>query len=363
MPDFSHRPLPIAIHEITPDWLSAALRTRAPDVTVRSFEIVDLMRGTCTKIRLRLDLDEAGRRAGIPDTVILKGGFEPHSREMDFMHEKEIRGYRDVLPVLGLRSPTSYFADFDAERRQGIVIMEDLVARGVTFCNPLEPQNYAQVSGRLSALAQFHAKTWGTRDFLPGGKWQDVETLFGYLRPYFSLYFEPKTWAKFAVLPQGAAASVRFLNREWAVMAAERMKQLSLRLPNSILHGDAHLGNLYIDKDGTPGFYDSLSTRGPGMLEVAYHIGCALDTADRPRWESALIRDYLNQLERDGVEAPSFDEALRQYAIFLAYGFLIFIINEAAFQSGATNTAYVARFSAAMLAHDTYGALESIVLP
>lgn len=358
----SHRPLPITIEEITRDWLTAALRTRVPDATVRNFEIVDLMRSTCTKIRLRLDLDEAGRRAGIPDTVVLKGGFEAHSRDMDYMHEKEIRGYRDVLPALGLRAPKSYFADFDAERRQGIVIMEDLVARGVTFCNPLEPQSYDQVSRRVSALARFHAKTWGTREFLPGGKWQEVQTLFGYLRPYFDAYLEPKTWAKFVALPQGAAASIRFQNREWAVNAVKRMTHASSQLPNSILHGDTHLGNLYIDNDGAPGFYDSLSTKGAGMLEIAYHIGCALDSADRPRWECALIRDYLSELERNGVEAPDFDEAMRQYAIFLAHGFLIFIINETFFQSGAVNTAYVARFNAAMLAHDTYGALESLPL-
>jgi hypothetical protein len=39
------------------------------------------------------------------------------------------------------------------------------------------------------------------------------------------------------------------------------------------------------------------------------------------------------------------------------------IARESIRQNGATNTAYVARFSAAMLAHDTYGTLESIVLP
>jgi hypothetical protein len=70
----SHRPLPVAIEEITRDWLTAALRTGTPDVTVRAFEIVDVNRGTCTKIWLRLDLDEMGREAGIPELVFLKGG-------------------------------------------------------------------------------------------------------------------------------------------------------------------------------------------------------------------------------------------------------------------------------------------------
>src|SRR5262249_13817085 len=156
--------------EIDCDWLTAALRTRAPDVTVNDFSIVDINRGTCTKIRLRLDMDEAGRRAGIPKTVILKGGFESHSRVMHAMHEKEVRGYREVLSALGLRCPAYYFADYEAERLQGIVIMEDLVARGVRFCHPLEPQTHEQVAARLTALARFHAKTWGSPGFASGGQ-------------------------------------------------------------------------------------------------------------------------------------------------------------------------------------------------
>lgn len=146
VPDRASRPLPITLEEIDLDWLNAALRTRAPDATVRSAEILDLMRSTCAKVRIKLDTDEAGRRAGIPQTVILKGGFEPHSRELANMHEFEVRGYRDVFPAVPLPTPLWYFADYDAERRQGIVILEDLVARGVTFCSALRPQSFAERS-------------------------------------------------------------------------------------------------------------------------------------------------------------------------------------------------------------------------
>ena len=109
MPATSHRPLPITIEEITREWLTAALRTRAPDVTVRDFRIVDTIHATTTKLRLKVELDDAGKRAGIPELLILKGGFEPHSRLLCQMHEREVRGYRDVLPVLKLPSPALLF--------------------------------------------------------------------------------------------------------------------------------------------------------------------------------------------------------------------------------------------------------------
>ena len=96
------------------------------------------------------------------------------------------------------------------------------------------------------------------------------------------------------------------------------------------------------------------------MLEVTYHMICAMDVADRACWEGALIQHYLEALCRAGVEAPSFDEAMHQYAIFMVYGYCVFIINETFFQSGAVNTAYTSRFSAAMLAHQTKQKLAAL---
>lgn len=360
MPDRPVRPLPVTIEEIDRDWIAAALRSRVPDASVGAAEIVDVKRGTCTKIRLRLEVNEAGKRAGIPETVILKGGFEPHSRDMCYMHEGEARGYRDVIPVLKLHSPACYFADYDTERRQGIVIMEDLVRRGVTFCHPLEPQSFEQVAHRLGILSQFHAKTWASPELSPGGRWACLPDMPIRSQTYFKQYLTPETWRRFVESPRGAAASVYFHERSWMVDAIDRIAELSARLPYALVHGDTHLGNLYIDVDGKPGFYDIQPHRAPPMMEVAYHIGCALDQSDRRRWEGPLVQHYLEELTRSGIEAPDFEDAMRQYGIFLAHGYCVFLLNESFFQSEAINTAYTARFSAAMIDRDTIGLLRAV---
>src|SRR5690606_1715477 len=108
------------------DWLTAALRTRAPGVTVEDFAIADVVYATSTSVRLDLKLDEAGRRAGIPDSVFVKGGFQTHGRELIFMHRLETLGYRELLPGSALNAPRCYFAEYDDERAQAIVILEDL---------------------------------------------------------------------------------------------------------------------------------------------------------------------------------------------------------------------------------------------
>jgi hypothetical protein len=361
MTDTGARPLPVEIEEIDKDWLTRALRTRAPGVTVRGFDVVNMHRSTCTKIRLRLDLDEAGKRAGIPQSVILKGGFEPHSRDWHYMHEREVRGYRDVIPVLGLPAPACYFADYDPERRQGIVIMEDLVVRGVTFCQPTQPQTYEQVARRLSVMARHHAQTWASPDFAPGRRWDWAEDVLATNEIYFAGFLEPEPWNRYVTSPRAAAASTRFLDKAWIRSTFGKLLRFSRDLPHVMVHGDTHLGNLYIDRDGTPGFYDSLPGRSPAMEEISYHVTGALDLADRRRWEGSLIQHYLDELARNGVrEPPSFDDALHQFGVFLARGFTVFLFNDSYFQPEANNTAYAARFSAAMLDHDTAALLEKI---
>lgn len=365
MSEVSLMPLPTEVDAITADWLTQALRTKHAGVTVRSAEIVDVIRGTCTKIRIGLELDDEGHRAGIPASIMLKGGFEPHSRNvtMNHMHEREVRGYREVLPELGLPSPACYFARYDPEVGQGIVIMEDLAAKGVTFCSALEPQSFDQVARRLTVLARFHAQTWNSSEIAPGGKWSDLVDFYDVMDGFFYEKANPENWARFCGLPRGAAVSKRLQDRDWMTAGWERLKHYSRDLPRCVLHGDIHLGNLYIEKDGTPGFLDTLASLGPGMLEVSYHITASIDVADRRNWEGALVQRYLDELRANGVEAPSFEDAMHQYVMAMVYGHFIWMTTESRYQPEAVNAANCARMSAAMLDHDAIGVVNAVALP
>lgn len=362
MADRDYLPLPLTLDEIDSGWLTRALRTQAPGVSVLKSNIIELIGGTSTKVRLALELDDAGRRAGIPSQVILKGGFESHSRGMYHMHLKEVRSYRDVVSALGLRSPGCYFAEVDEERQQGIVIIEDLSARGVEFCHPLKPQTREQVLRRLGDLARFHAQTWDSAEFGAGQRWGWLNQALPEGRNYFDQFMEPGVWERYISAPQAASASVHFLDSGWMGDALRRAGALAARLPHAALHGDTHLGNLYVDVDGVPGFFDSQPHRGPAMLEVTYHIGGALDPMDRRRWEVDLVSHYLSVLRENGVDAPSLDEAMSHYAAFLAFGYCIFLVNESFFQPSAINAAYIARFSAAMIDNNTTSVLKAITL-
>lgn len=353
-------PLPITVGEITPEWITAALRTRVPDVTITGLEVVDVVDTTTTKVRLRLDRDARAIDAGIPELVIVKGGFQAHGRELAKMHLREVRAYRDVFPVVPLRTPRCFFAEYDAERLQGIVIMEDLVARGAEFCHATRPQSYEQVARRLSALAAFHAATWAGPDVESGGRWADLVDLFDVMRGFFDKYTSAEHWSRFVTAPRGAAVSVRFHDRDWMIDAWTRVSRYGQSLPQCVLHGDVHLGNLYLDTDGAPGFFDPLVSRGPGMLEVSYHVSASVDLADRARWEGDLVQHYLDELRAHGAEPPPFGDAMHQYAVFLIYGLFIWMTTESHYQCEVVNTANAARVSAAMIDHDSVGLIAAL---
>ncbi|HSV47046.1 MAG TPA: hypothetical protein VLJ58_14760, partial [Ramlibacter sp.] len=114
--------------------MTGALESNYPGTVVERAQVVDVITGTSTKIRVALQCNDAGRAHGLPPTLIVKGGFEPHSVHLGFMYAAEMRFYRDLLPRLPMNAPRCWFAASDPGSHQSIVVMEDLVPRGVTFC-------------------------------------------------------------------------------------------------------------------------------------------------------------------------------------------------------------------------------------
>jgi hypothetical protein len=348
--------------EITADWLSTALATRAPGTRVKSFEILKVKTGFTTIMWLRLDLNEAGKTAGVPEVLILKGGFEPHSRARARTYVMEAVGYRD-LADLGLKMPKVFFVDAEPDRAQAIIIMEDLNQRGVHFFHGLQPTNYRQMEKRLTALAAFHAQTWDSPELQPGGRYAHILangalTTNAYMES--RNFYAESEWRELVTRPQGAASSVHFHDPDYHREGLLYLSKLNQELPNCIVHGDTHQGNLYEDPDGTPGFFDILPRREAVYHELAYTITCGLDPLDRREWEIPLVRHYLQEMARHGVELD-FDETMYYYAIYLHLGYAFFLMNDPYFQTVSFNTIHMVRFSNAMIDHNTKRLLTAAI--
>jgi aminoglycoside phosphotransferase (APT) family kinase protein len=93
--------------------------------------------------------------------------------------------------------------------------------------------------------------------------------------------------------------------------------------PQCFNQGDAHLGNVFFERDGTPGLLDwQAYIRCHGMVDATYFLIGAVTIEDRRRHERELIAHYLESLAAHGVKAPpSFDEAWLAYRSYALHGF------------------------------------------
>lgn len=349
-------PLPHSLDQLTQTWLEGSLRQHRPEARLRSMEVVDVLPGTSTKVRVAIVGDDAS--GPLPATLIIKGGFEEHSARMGPMYENEARFYADVQPHITMQTPICYFSASDPGGQQSIVIMEDLRRPGVCFLDPLRPLDFEAVSRRLRAMAVFHAQTWQSPLFAKGMAWEGVTSRFtDFGIRYAEYYLAQERWKHYIASPRGAAVSTRYHDSDWmraALLALGEFEQLE---PVCLIHGDTHLGNLYVEGDGTPGFLDAQVAKACWSTEVAYHIVCALDLADRRNWEVELVEIYLAALADQGIDVPNLSHAMMRYVQGIANGLFIFLINQTEFQTEAVNTAYAARFGQAAVDHD----LKSII--
>jgi hypothetical protein len=95
-------------------------------------------------------------------------------------------------------------------------------------------------------------------------------------------------------------------------------------LPWSVVHGDAHVGNVFLDASGRPCFVDwQLVQRGPWYLDVGYHIASSLPVDVRRRAEDDLVRHYLECLAARSVDGPDRDTAWRDIRRGILHGFFL----------------------------------------
>lgn len=88
----------------------------------------------------------------------------------------------------------------------------------------------------------------------------------------------------------------------------------------TLLHGDSHVGQMYVTGDGQMGITDWQAVmQGNWAYDVAYFISSACEPADRRAWEDDLLKEYLDKLGAAGGEPPSFDEAKLAYRRSLFY--------------------------------------------
>ena len=105
--------------------------------------------------------------------------------------------------------------------------------------------------------------------------------------------------------------------------------------PRCMVHGDTHMGNFFIESDGTIGTFDlQVKSEEHPLRDVAYFLACSYPEEDLPKHEEMLIKHYIAELHRTAAagtgtgagaakvladEIPSFEEAWFQYRLHTWY--------------------------------------------
>ncbi len=271
----------------------------------------------------RLPWVGAGARSALFVLVGLYQRLYPHAP--DPMYLTEARFYRDIRPELDLEIPRTFGSIYDARSRQFAILMEDLRLRGARFPNTTMKIPVAQVRALVTLLARLHARYWQSPRFDGELAWVPTR-LRGGMFPVFDgigreliryqVESHPFKQRLLAPLERSVDALWEALWRSQRTLAAG---------PQTLLHGDTHIGNAYLLPDGTGGFYDwQLMVRGHWANDLAYLLCSGLAAEVRRQHERGLIDHYLATLADSGVDDPPTAQAAWEcYRLAAIWGLVI----------------------------------------
>ena len=300
--------LPLDVADATPEWL-----TRVLGITVTRVEVIDAHSGTTGRARLAL---EYGDDPPGPATVFLKlAPFDERQRrfvDMVGLGIAEARFYRDIAAEVPVRVPVVHHAALD-ESGGYVMLLEDLEASGCRFPSPRDPDIADTIAAIIEGLGSLHTRYWGSRRLDDGG---DLAWVRDGNRVAFG---SGATFVEKAREVFGDQMSEDF--RRLADLTIARPADVAALLaagPPTLIHGDPHLGNLFLD-GATAGFFDwGMVWRATGMRDVAYILGSSTPTDARRAHERDWLRIYLDVLKAGRIDL-GFDEAWAQYRLLVAY--------------------------------------------
>jgi Phosphotransferase enzyme family len=304
---------------LTPEWLTKALSSRYPGVQVTQVAPGPIVERVSTNARFEI---EGELPQDLPSALCAKGYFSEAGRVSAQASVPEASFYRDLAEKTGVNTLHSVWADVDPETQHGVVITEDVVATGGVFRDTLTPCDAEQTAALLSELARLHAYGWDDASVVepPWLSARIAQTARVRGIKEINHNFDG---------PPGVGVPDDIRKSQQLVDAFVALGELQPGPGWTVIHGDMHVGNTYLDGDGRPALIDwQLVQHGHWSIDVAYHIASALQPDERASAERDLLRHYLDRVASGGADVPSFDDAWNDYRRAMPYGFFLWGITQ-----------------------------------
>ena len=342
MPPRSKAFIPNAPDELTPEWVTAALRRAGAKGSVTGVAVEPISDGGIgmTGQTVRVRLERSADADGIPDTIVAKfAASDPQTRgliEVYDSYAREIRFYQRYAERMPVRTPKYFGADYDPgsssqpgplarrivdalpvavkvwiskntvkymrpSKRRYALLIEDLGSAGSVY-DLADPPDDDEVAAALDVFAAVHAKFWHDAS-LAGDDTFDVITtttprLFSDVARRRSL---PIASDRYGWL--GAEEHARLVD------ACDRFADdlACVNQPVTLVHGDPRTDNLMYAPDGSVILLDwALTANGHPGWDVGYLLSSCL-CHERIGACNSLVARYEAALVSHGVAVDGAD--------------------------------------------------------
>ncbi|MFE3543952.1 phosphotransferase [Nocardia sp. NPDC059177] len=345
--------MPSRIEDVTPAWLAGMLG--AAPAAVREIRVVHADSGTAARARIEVTGD-----AGIPPTLFLKlppRDYPQHVLMTLFgLGTSEINAYQVLGSAPPIRVPRCHAARSDPRWGRDVLVLEDLspTARFRTITDPVDQ---GEAEAVVDAMADLHAAHWGAARSGSGlaalATRSEVDVELGLL-------------IRRRLLGARTTSLVPAAMREQLAIFSERGREIDAfwaQGPQTLIHGDPHLGNLFFE-GAVPGFLDwQIATVGPGIRDVAYFANSSVEPGLLRQLERGLVERYAARLAAAGIAADP-DQLWTLYRVGITELLLAIVCTAAAgerMQSAEVTRCGVQRAVAAAEAHDSLALLTALL--
>ena len=329
--------VPFSLEDITPNWLTHVLAgeglLKSASVTQLDCRVIGEETGFLGLVAI-VTPRYSSPEPDAPDSLILKIPTPLKNRRLGQslgVYEKEIRFYRDLKPMLNVRTPAHYYSALDAFDDPDEVLVRlarinrlpmvlvGLIAIAWNLWVGCFPRHYVlliedlsryrmgdQLSGcskddakrALSAMASLHAQFWNS-EVLDHFRWIVPAEMTGKL--IHLMYLQSIEQYKKAA---GARLSKRQLTLiDWIKRLGIALTEIQSSCARTLLHGDFRLDNLCFDDqlDEALILDWQTMTSGSAGTDLAYFLSAALPLDALESDVDELIRYYRSALEQCGV--------------------------------------------------------------
>jgi len=337
---------------VTPEWMTSALGGAFHGVEVS--EVTVVLRDDGTNRRARLGLSYSSGSG--PATVFAKASDPEHAavnaRTGGVFNEPRLFASGVPLPI---DHPRVYFTEIDEPRLDFIMVMEDITARGGDPRDATRPMTIDQLRHGVRGLARLHSAFWGAR---------------------FE-QFRQLSWVDPFVAWRGMAAGIDIgLSRVGDTIPLDVQRLTGKEIMRDIwvpfvatlatggqtlLHGDAHIGNTYVLSYDV-GFLDwQVVRRGNPAVDLGYFLQGACTIEDRRAAERELVEEYRRALSLTTDELPSAEDIWLRYRASTAHGLALWLVTAASdWQRPEISLALSQRYAAAFVDLDGAQAIQQL---